>query len=124
MKILCVDDTNFSRKKVTAPLLQAGHDVLEATNGLAGYEMYQLEKPDVIVTDLLMPVLDGLGLIRKIREADQRTPIVVVSADIQASSRQMCEELGICSFVNKPFQPQQILDAIPKDLAGTCSGGV
>ncbi|MCA8989930.1 MAG: response regulator, partial [Planctomycetaceae bacterium] len=94
-RILCIDDSKFSRSRVTTPLKAAGHEILEAADGVEGFEQFETCSPDLIVSDLLMPNRDGIEQLRMIRATGSKVPVIIASADIQESTRQTCEELGI-----------------------------
>ncbi len=110
-RVLVVDDSRLSRRFVTKPLRDAGHDVIEAENGQEGLDAFREHAPDMIVSDLLMPVMDGPTFLLHLRD-ESEVPVVVVSADIQDSTRQLVNELGVSRFLNKPFNATELLDAI------------
>lgn len=105
IKILIVDDSNFSQK-ITSNTLKKFLDNAEmyfADNGYDGFEKYKEIKPDYTFVDLLMPKLDGKGLIKLIKEYESDAKIIVVSADVQRSVKKEIEEMGVMAFLNKPF---------------------
>lgn len=108
--ILVVDDTRLSRRFVTKPLREAGHHVTEATNGEEGLAAVKASMPDCVVTDLLMPVMDGPTFLLHLRDFSE-VPVIVVSADIQDSTRQLVSRLGISRFLNKPFMAGELIEA-------------
>lgn len=114
--VLIVDDSKFNRGRVIASLARDGYDTIEAENGLVALEHIVAKSPDVIVSDLLMPELDGLGLLRELRSRQNATPVVVITADIQSSSRELCLQLGVTEFLNKPWQPEQVCAAVARAL--------
>jgi len=93
-RILLVDDSKFQRKCMSKMLTDLGHDVSQAENGQMGLQMLDEAKPDLIITDLLMPVLDGIGLLRGLNEVKHPVPALVVSADIQEATKTECMQLG------------------------------
>jgi two-component system chemotaxis response regulator CheY len=118
-RILIVDDSGLSRRTLRQILEPAGYDVVEAEDGLSALERYFLEKPDVVLLDLVMKGMYGLEVLTKLRELDGDAKVVVVSADIQTSSQQLVEAAGAKAFVNKPFDKAEILNALTAVLAGT-----
>lgn len=118
-KILIVDDSALTRRSLRQILETAGCEVLEAENGLDALERYFLDKPDVVLLDLVMRGMYGLDVLQKIRELDPSARIVVVSADIQTSSQDLAGEAGAAAFINKPFDKSDILSALDTALAGT-----
>ncbi len=117
-KVLIVDDSALTRRSLRQILETAGCEVLEAENGLEALERYFLDKPDVVMLDLVMRGMYGLDVLQKIRELDPRARIIVVSADIQTSSQDMAGEAGAAGFINKPFDRTDILSALDAALAG------
>ena len=117
-KVLIVDDSALTRRSLRQILETVGCKVVEAENGLDALERYFLDKPDVVMLDLVMRGMYGLDVLHKIRELDPRARIVVVSADIQTSSQDLAGEAGAAAFINKPFDRSDILSALDAALAG------
>ena len=117
-KVLIVDDSALTRRSLRQILETAGCEVVEAENGLDALERYFLDKPDVVMLDLVMHGMYGLEVLQKIRELDPRARVVVVSADVQTSSQNMAGEAGAAAFINKPFDRTDILAALDAALAG------
>jgi len=117
-KVLIVDDSALTRRSLRQILETAGCEVVEAEDGLSALERYYLEKPDVVLLDLVMRGMYGLEVIQKLRELDAEARIVVVSADIQSSSHELAEQAGAKAFINKPFEKAEILVALDTALAG------
>ena len=116
-KILVVDDAKFTRNRISQPLEEAGFEVIQAGNGEEGLKLFEEHQPQCILTDLLMPVVDGIELITTLRERGSDVPIVVVTADIQKTTREQCEKLEINGFLTKPFQPEQIVEQVERVLS-------
>jgi two-component system chemotaxis response regulator CheY len=117
-KVLIVDDSALTRRSLRQILETAGCEVVEAEDGLSALEHYYLEKPDVVLLDLVMRGMYGLDVLQKLRELDRDARIVVVSADIQSSSHDLAEQAGAKAFINKPFDKAEILVALDTALAG------
>jgi two-component system, chemotaxis family, chemotaxis protein CheY len=115
-KVLVVDDSALSRRTLRQILEAAGYAVEEAADGLIALELYSLDKPDVVLLDLVMKGMYGLEVLIKLRELDADAKVVVVSADIQTSSHTLVEEAGAKAFVNKPFDKADILKAMASVL--------
>ncbi len=115
-KILLVDDSRFQRKCMSKMLSDLGHEVSEAENGALGLEVAEAVKPDMIISDLLMPVVDGIGLLRGLKSRGCTIPVVVVTADIQDCTKQECLELGAKIFLNKPVNIANLEAALNKFL--------
>ncbi|MBL8828690.1 MAG: response regulator [Planctomycetaceae bacterium] len=118
-KILLVDDSRLSRAMEGDVLRGAGHEVVEAVNGTQGLERLASESFDLVVSDLLMPGCDGIEMLRQIRASGNSVPVVIGSADIQESTRRICEELGIAGFLHKPVHGVDLLARIQTILAST-----
>jgi CheY-like chemotaxis protein len=114
--ILITDDAAFSRRMIRKAIEEGGHQVIEASNGQEGLDMAASHSPDCIMTDLLMPEMDGFGLLKALGEKGSKIPVIVLSADIQDSARQKCEELGAFMMLKKPPKAPEIQAAIQKAL--------
>jgi len=115
-KILIVDDSGMARRILRRILEGAGHDVIEAEDGMVAIEKYFLDKPSVVLLDLIMKGMSGLDVLRKIRELDERARVVVASADIQKSTRALTEQAGAVGFVTKPYNDQELIAAVESVL--------
>ena len=116
-KILIVDDSALSRRTLRRILETAGYEVVEADDGMTALELYFLEKPEIVLLDLVMKGMYGLDVLVKLRELDAHARVVVASADIQSSTRQMVDEAGALGFINKPFVSEQVIAAVAAALA-------
>ena len=111
-KILLVDDSGLSRRILRRILEPAGYEVLEAEDGIGALEHYYLERPDLVMLDMTMNGMHGLDVLAKLRQMDPQASVIVATADIQDSSRQLAVEGGAKRFLTKPFSSQQVLDAV------------
>lgn len=116
-KILIVDDSSLSRRTLRRILESAGYNVVEAEDGMTALEVYFLEKPGVVLLDLVMKGMYGLDVLGKLREMDPKALVVVASADIQSSTRKMAEEAGAVTCIYKPFVSEQVIAAVEAALA-------
>ena len=121
-KILIVDDSALSRRTLRRILESAAYEVVEADDGLTALELYLLEKPSLVLLDLVMKGMYGLEVLVKLREMDPKALVVVASADIQSSTRKLVDEAGAFAFINKPFVTEQVLAAVETALAEGVSG--
>lgn len=117
-KILLVDDSGLARRSARRTLEGAGYEVVEAEDGLGALERYFTDKPDVVLLDLVMKGMYGLEVLGKLREMDPDARVIVVSADIQTSSRDLVAEAGARGFLNKPARPEDMLVAVRAALEG------
>ena len=118
VKILVIDDSGLARKNLRRMLQSAGHEVVEAQDGMAALELYFAEKPDIVLLDLVMSGMYGLDVLRKLRELDPQARVVVVSADIQTPSRDLAREYGAGAFLSKPVEEADVLGAVNALLNG------
>uniref|UniRef100_UPI0038CDB9A9 response regulator n=1 Tax=Methanochimaera problematica TaxID=2609417 RepID=UPI0038CDB9A9 len=93
-----------------------GYLVLEASNGKDALEILVSKKPDLMILDLLMPEMDGFEVLREAKKTGIEVPIVVLTSDIQESTREMCESLGAMGFVNKPVDEEILLENVSRIL--------
>jgi two-component system chemotaxis response regulator CheY len=117
-KVLLVDDSALARRSARRALEAAGYDVVEAEDGLSALERYALERPDVVLLDLVMKGMYGLEVLEKLLVIDPDARVVVLSADVQSSSQELVREAGGIAFLNKPAQPQEIVRTVSDALAG------
>ena len=117
-KILIVDDSSMSRRIVRGYLESAGHEVTEASDGVAALNQYTLEKPDMVQLDLVMSGMGGLEVLQKLRETDSHARVIVATADIQNSTRDMATQAGSRGFLNKPIRREELLTAVNSGLEG------
>ena len=110
--ILIIDDSRFTRSNIAKALRNNQYEVLEADNGATGLDMIIKHKPDFVITDLLMPEMDGFELLENLRSRGIAVPVIVMSADIQETTRRRILELGAKTLLNKPFQGTTLLDTL------------
>ena len=115
-KILIVDDSALARRTLRSILESAGHSVAEAEDGVNALERYFLDKPDVVMLDLVMKGMYGLDVLAQLLQIDPQARVIVVSADVQTSSHQMAEAGGAAGFLVKPLDEQDALTLIRKML--------
>lgn len=115
--ILIVEDAWFSRRVLCKVLQGSGHQTLEASNGREGLEMALAHKPECMFLDLLMPEMDGFEVLKTLQEQGSQLPVIVLTADIQETTRQQCFELGAMAVLNKPVVPDQLREWIKKALS-------
>ncbi len=110
--ILIIDDSSFQRKRIREAVQALGHEVLDAANGAEGLEMVAAHALDCVVTDLLMPVMDGIELLEALYEQGSNVPVIVVTADVQDSTAEQCIELGAKAVINKPPAREELDNTI------------
>lgn len=110
--VLVIEDSLLSRRTIAKALQDEHHEIIEAINGTQGLEMATTRHPDCILLDLLMPDMDGREVLQTLRQQGITTPVIVITADVQHSSRQQCLELGALTVIQKLPNPEQLRDAI------------
>ncbi len=116
--ILSVDDSASMRQMVRLTLSGAGYTVLEAADGNEGLTKAQGNKVDLVVTDLNMPGLDGLSLIRELRKlpAYKGVPIILLTTESDEDRKRDAKAAGATGWITKPFQQEQLLSVARKVL--------
>ncbi|MDR1933165.1 MAG: response regulator [Spirochaetales bacterium] len=116
-RILIVDDLPFMRAAIRGVLEEAGMEVAgEAENGKDGIFLYMQTQPDIVLLDIVMPVMDGVSALRKLIRQDPLARIIMCSALGEQELIVRAIQLGARDFIVKPFQPQRIVSAIEKVL--------
>lgn len=118
MKFLIVDDSSLSRRMVRNCLERLGHSCVEATDGAVALERYAIEKPDFVFLDLVMPGLSGFDVLVLLRAMDPQARVIVCTADVQASTRELVKQGGASAIINKPVTLEQISATLNSILAG------
>jgi len=116
--VLIIDDSAFQRKILSHLVGELGYDVITADNGQDGIRQAILQKPDLLLTDLLMPEYDGYWLLEQRALQHVAIPVIIVTSDIQTTTMTRCLEMGAVGFLNKPAKPEELRSAILKALAG------
>jgi CheY-like chemotaxis protein len=120
-KVLVVDDIDPNRGPVVEFLGRLGFDMLEADNGDTAIQRVETGRPDIVLMDSVMPVMDGMEAIRRLRgmEAFRNLPVIVVSANASAAERQASLAAGANAFVPKPIDFERLLPEIARLLGLT-----
>ncbi len=106
--LLCEDDTNI-RKLIATYLAQQGFLILESDNGASAWSLFQSEKVDLVITDLMMPRLDGFSLTQKIRSAQKDVPILILSALESVEDKERGFISGTDDYMVKPIDLKELL---------------
>ncbi|MCA9969313.1 MAG: response regulator transcription factor [Anaerolineales bacterium] len=110
--ILLVDDETAITENLAPLLARAGFRVTTASDGRAALELTQSQHPDLLVMDVLMPRLDGRAALRHLRQAGDWTPIILLTQVGEAVERAMALEEGADDYLNKPFDPHELVARI------------
>lgn len=111
-RILVVDDSSLARRRARSILEGGGYEVIEADDGMAALERYFIDKPDLVMLDLVMRGMYGADVLTRLREMDPRARVIVVSADVQSSSQQLVSDAGAIGFLVKPLDEDAALTLI------------
>lgn len=116
MTTLVVDDSISMRQLVSFTLRQAGHEVIEGANGQEALAKLNGSKVNLVVTDLNMPVMDGISLIKALRSRPESrfTPILTLTTESQETRKREAQAAGASGWITKPFNPDQLLKTILK----------
>ena len=118
-KIIIIDDDALIRRMVNRVLTGSGYQVLEAENGCDGMAVIHEQKPDLIITDLMMPEKEGIETVRELQMDSCKVPILVISGsdlDNRAMYLNMAKKFGADATLKKPFRPAELLEAVAKLL--------
>ena len=116
--ILISDDSVAMRQMLKAALLVEDHQVVEADDGLIALSLAKTQTFDLVITDVNMPMLDGLSLVRELRSlADyQFKPILVLTTESDPDKKKLAKAAGATGWLVKPFDPDKLLAAVKKVL--------
>ena len=115
-KILVVEDERRIRELLVDILLDEGYDVIEAEDGREGLEKACSEHPDIVLLDVMMPVMDGFQVLEKLKDdpAAQSIAVIMVTAKGQETDVVKAKELGAIAYICKPWEPDEIEAQIKK----------
>lgn len=117
-RIMSVDDSPSVRQMVTFSLEAAGYQVATASDGQEALDMLKAQSADMVITDLNMPRMDGLTLIKELRALStfKFTPIILLTTESQADRKEAGKTAGATGWIVKPFQQEQLLAVVKKVL--------
>ena len=117
-KVLVVDDSGLARRLVRQTVEELGHSVEEATDGPQALERYVLNKHDLVVLDMVMHGMYGVEVLAKLRELNPDLPVIVLTADIQKTTRDQVKAAGAAAMIHKPVKKDELISVINTVLAG------
>ena len=120
-KILLIDDDPLVRRTIERILQKNGYQVHLATDGLEGLRTFRTLQPDLVITDLIMPVKEGLDTIRLLRTWSPEAKIIAISGGGRVANTDLLAEaavLGASVVIAKPFEPDELLVKVSNCLAG------
>ena len=115
-KILAVDDSASMRQMVAFTLSGAGYDVTDACDGQQALDAAKSQQFDVVVSDVNMPVMDGITLIKELRKLSQyrTTPLLLLTTESSGNKKMEGKQAGATGWIVKPFNPDQLLATVKK----------
>ena len=118
VKILAVDDSTSMRQMVTFTLKGAGYDVIEAADGQEAFDKAKVDQVDLVLSDVNMPVMDGITLIKSLRGLDSYkfTPMLMLTTESAGDKKMEGKAAGATGWIVKPFNPDQLLSTVKKVL--------
>jgi two-component system, chemotaxis family, chemotaxis protein CheY len=117
-KILVVDDSGLARRTIRQLLQEMGHSVEEASDGAQALERYFLNHHDLIVLDMVMEGMYGLEVLMKFKQLNPDVRVIVVTADIQSSTRDEARAAGASALINKPIAREELVSVVNSVLKG------
>ena len=115
-KILVVDDSTSLRQVVAIALKGAGYEVIQAEHGQDALDKLGTEKVNLIISDVNMPVMDGITFVAEAKKLPQHkfTPVIMLTNESEAAKKEAGKAAGAKAWVVKPFKPEQMLSAVSK----------
>ncbi len=119
LKILTVDDSRTMRDMLRLALTGAGFNVVQAVDGVDGLDVLDRESPDLVITDINMPKMDGFGFIEGARKKDRFRvlPILVLTTESDPDKKMRAKRAGATGWIVKPFDPIKLVDVIRRVAA-------
>jgi DNA-binding response OmpR family regulator len=112
ISILFVEDDELLRNEIIDALELYCKKIFVATNGQDGYELYCSHLPNIILTDIHLPVLNGLAMVRKIRTINKNIPVIILTAYDTVDNIEKSIDMNVTSFLHKPFEIEQLYNAL------------
>ena len=113
-RVMIVDDSATVRKVLQMALAPAGYEVIEAVDGIDALRLLKENKVDMLVTDLNMPNLDGISLIKQVRQevGNRFMPIIMLTTESQPEKKEEGKMAGASGWITKPFKPEKLLSVV------------
>ena len=117
-KILVVDDSGLARRLARKILEELDYEVEDVSDGAQALERYVLNRHDAVILDLLMHGMYGVEVLEKLKELNPALPVIIATADIQRTTRELVKAAGAVAMVNKPVVKEQLEEVLTIALAG------
>lgn len=116
-KIMIIDNVKFIRDLIRSTLANQGYShFVEGENGQEAFELFQKEKPDIVIMDIEMKGMNGLDALREIRKEDKNTPVIIMTGNPTENYVKLAVEFGMTDFVAKPLDVNRLISVIQKRL--------
>jgi CheY-like chemotaxis protein len=118
-KVLVIDDDSLVRDTIVRILERQGYQVLVASDGVGGLRMFHRERPDLVITDIIMPEKEGIGTIREIRGDCPDAEIIAISGGGRIGNvgfLNVAEQVGASEIIAKPFDPTDLANTVSRCL--------
>src|SRR5690349_14924753 len=119
-RILIIDDDEQIRSLLRQMLERAGHEIIDASNGVEGMHIFRAENPDLVITDLIMPEKEGIETLTELRREFPTVPVIAMSGGGRLGTRDylpIAKQLGARRTIAKPFSRDEMLEAVKSVLA-------
>ncbi|MEZ2226416.1 MULTISPECIES: response regulator [unclassified Microcoleus] len=117
--ILVVEDSWLTRRVICKILRAEGYETWEASSGPEALELLDTQTPNCMLLDLLMPDMEGREVLQAMREKGIKVPVIVITADIQSTTREECMELGALTVIHKMPNSDELVGWIKKALSAS-----
>lgn len=122
MKILIAEDDLYTRMGLQEILKGEGYETVCAENGEEAYNLFLNEKPDLLCLDIMMPIINGYDLCKKIRKQNKQVPVIFISAKTEEIDKVVGLELGADDYIVKPFGVREVIARVKAVLRRSCPG--
>lgn len=120
MKVLICDDSLLIRRQLKDALEKmGGFEIHQAANGKEALDVYNQVSPHMVLLDLVMPVMNGLECLKKIKDADRRANVVMITSTGTKENLRKALDLGALDFIQKPWKEEQLISALSR-IKGRC----
>ena len=118
-RVLTVDDSKTMLQMLQFALKQGGYEVIQGENGQEGLDLLDVNDVDVIITDINMPVMDGITFIKELRKKpkNKATPVLILTTESSQAKKQEGRAAGATGWIVKPFNPDQLLKTVSKVIS-------
>ena len=113
-KVLVIDDIEFTRTTISRMLIRNGYDVVEAANGREGIAFFHKHKPDLVLTDILMPEMEGLETIKSLVEISPKLPVIAITGSTDTPFLDVALKLGATCGLYKPFKQDELIETVSR----------